>query len=217
MNWPTRTARLKPISGSRYDPDEMSFLGTTPTSVGVKPHSKGNSNVGNGSNPEVTAAGTLVRLPADIGSGSLCYSRHHRRGSRSETRATVWRHSYPYATFANRSGRLRGSRPLGVGYPQSSGASALMIGPVHRSAPAATALWPLQTIRLRRTLGITLLTAAAAACSSNGDLQCVPYARERSGIALYGDASTWWERARGSGYTRGALSREWGSGARMAK
>src|SRR5215467_12561346 len=28
MIWPTRTARLKPISGSRYDPDEMSFLGT---------------------------------------------------------------------------------------------------------------------------------------------------------------------------------------------
>jgi surface antigen len=27
--------------------------------------------------------------------------------------------------------------------------------------------------------------------------QCVPYARERSGIALYGNAYTWWEQARG--------------------
>lgn len=26
---------------------------------------------------------------------------------------------------------------------------------------------------------------------------CVPFARERSGIALYGDAYTWWDQARG--------------------
>ena len=36
MNWPTRTTRLKPISGSSNGPDEMNFLGTTPTSAGVK-------------------------------------------------------------------------------------------------------------------------------------------------------------------------------------
>lgn len=28
-------------------------------------------------------------------------------------------------------------------------------------------------------------------------LQCVPYARERSGVALYGDAYTWWDKAAG--------------------
>jgi hypothetical protein len=32
--------------------------------------------------------------------------------------------------------------------------------------------------------------------------QCVPYARARSGVALYGDASTWWTAAAGH-YTRG--------------
>ncbi len=28
-------------------------------------------------------------------------------------------------------------------------------------------------------------------------LQCVPYARQRSGVAIYGDAYTWWDRAAG--------------------
>jgi surface antigen len=35
-------------------------------------------------------------------------------------------------------------------------------------------------------------------------LQCVPYAREHSGIKIYGDAYTWWDRAAGK-YPRGAL------------
>jgi len=29
-------------------------------------------------------------------------------------------------------------------------------------------------------------------------IQCVPYARTRSGVALYGDAGTWWTQAEGS-------------------
>jgi len=28
-------------------------------------------------------------------------------------------------------------------------------------------------------------------------MECVPYARERSGVALYGDAGTWWDKAEG--------------------
>jgi surface antigen len=35
-------------------------------------------------------------------------------------------------------------------------------------------------------------------------LQCAPYAREHSGIKIYGDAYTWWDRADGK-YPRGAL------------
>ena len=35
-------------------------------------------------------------------------------------------------------------------------------------------------------------------------MQCVPYAREHSGIKLYGDAYTWWDKAEGK-YPRGAL------------
>jgi surface antigen len=37
-------------------------------------------------------------------------------------------------------------------------------------------------------------------------LQCVPYARERSGVQIYGDALTWWDQAAGR-YKRGARPR----------
>jgi surface antigen len=37
-----------------------------------------------------------------------------------------------------------------------------------------------------------------------GITQCVPYARSRSGIKLFGDAYTWWEGAKGQ-YARGNL------------
>ncbi|MCC6919820.1 MAG: CHAP domain-containing protein [Alphaproteobacteria bacterium] len=48
-----------------------------------------------------------------------------------------------------------------------------------------------------------------AACGSTGDygsprvvsrdkgIQCVPFARAESGVDLYGDANTWWDKARG--------------------
>lgn len=39
---------------------------------------------------------------------------------------------------------------------------------------------------------------------SSGRLQCVPYARRRSGIAIRGDAWTWWKSADGR-YQRGRL------------
>lgn len=35
-----------------------------------------------------------------------------------------------------------------------------------------------------------------------GGLECVPYARQLSGIRIYGDAHTWWEQAKGR-YARG--------------
>jgi hypothetical protein len=35
-----------------------------------------------------------------------------------------------------------------------------------------------------------------------GYLQCVPYARQASGIQLFGDARTWWDQAAGR-YSRG--------------
>ncbi len=37
-------------------------------------------------------------------------------------------------------------------------------------------------------------------------LQCVPYARERSGVRIYGDALTWWDQAAGR-YKRGSRPR----------
>ena len=44
-------------------------------------------------------------------------------------------------------------------------------------------------------------TAAAA-----GILECVPYARQLSGIQIYGDAYTWWKQASGR-YARGRMPR----------
>ena len=38
-------------------------------------------------------------------------------------------------------------------------------------------------------------------------LQCVPYARQRSGIAIQGDASTWWDKAAGR-FERNAVPKE---------
>ena len=61
-------------------------------------------------------------------------------------------------------------------------------------------------------LGVALLASPANANSESfaapntGELpaylQCVPYAREVSGIQIYGDAHTWWEQAEGK-YKRG--------------
>ncbi|HEX7854258.1 MAG TPA: CHAP domain-containing protein [Sphingobium sp.] len=51
--------------------------------------------------------------------------------------------------------------------------------------------------------GLTLPLAIIAAPSVGaGVLQCVPYAREISGVRLHGDAWTWWGQARGH-YARG--------------
>ena len=47
----------------------------------------------------------------------------------------------------------------------------------------------------------------AGVTTPDAPLQCVPYARERSHIALYGDASTWWDKAAGR-YARGAIPSE---------
>ncbi len=45
--------------------------------------------------------------------------------------------------------------------------------------------------------------ASRAGSSSGPALECVPYAREVSGIQLYGDAASWWDAAAGR-YDRGA-------------
>lgn len=47
----------------------------------------------------------------------------------------------------------------------------------------------------------TALSAPAAARSNY--LQCVPYARQQSGVQIYGNAGTWWGQAAGK-YARGS-------------
>lgn len=60
-------------------------------------------------------------------------------------------------------------------------------------------------------LGVLLLAAATSACGGTGarpsltahgpsfpGISCAPFARELSGIALYGDAASWWDQADGA-------------------
>jgi hypothetical protein len=47
----------------------------------------------------------------------------------------------------------------------------------------------------------------AAPRTPNSVLQCVPYARDHSGIALFGDAYTWWDQADGK-YARATVPSE---------
>ncbi len=40
-------------------------------------------------------------------------------------------------------------------------------------------------------------TSAGSRSAAENPLQCVPYAREVSGVQIYGDAYTWWDQAQG--------------------
>jgi len=57
-----------------------------------------------------------------------------------------------------------------------------------------------------RALIVAGLAGAAAAPAAAAHLQCVPYARAESGIAIRGNAGTWWGQAEGR-YRRGAEPR----------
>jgi len=58
-------------------------------------------------------------------------------------------------------------------------------------------------------LGLAMPAATPAGATSLLDYvgQCVPFARAASGIQIYGDAWTWWEKAAGK-YARGYAPRE---------
>jgi hypothetical protein len=47
----------------------------------------------------------------------------------------------------------------------------------------------------------------SAPAANDAPLQCVPYARDHSGIRIFGDAYTWWDQAAGR-YVRSSLPRE---------
>jgi hypothetical protein len=57
---------------------------------------------------------------------------------------------------------------------------------------------------LRILFALGLLGAAATPAAAA--LQCAPYARAQSGIAIHGNAGTWWDQAEGR-YNRGAEPR----------
>lgn len=55
--------------------------------------------------------------------------------------------------------------------------------------------------RMLCTVGLLALSPSPA-MALNEDLQCVPYARAITGVEIYGDAHTWWDKAKGR-YDRG--------------
>jgi CHAP domain-containing protein len=57
---------------------------------------------------------------------------------------------------------------------------------------------PVEYSEMPRERGHSMVEAGPAK-----PLQCVPYAREHSGIKIHGDANTWWDRAAGK-YPRGS-------------
>lgn len=64
---------------------------------------------------------------------------------------------------------------------------------------------PMSKVIIRAAVGTAMLTAAVsghAASFLDYVGQCVPFAREISGIQIYGDAWTWWDQAEGR-YRRG--------------
>lgn len=73
-----------------------------------------------------------------------------------------------------------------------------IIGPVRDTMPATT--------RNPGRLANNSAYAAASAETLPGYLQCVPYARQVSGIQLFGDARSWWSQAAGR-YSRGTMPR----------
>ena len=58
------------------------------------------------------------------------------------------------------------------------------------------------------TIGLALAVTPAAAADAprDGWLECVPFARELSGVRIFGNALTWWEQAKAR-YARGARPR----------
>lgn len=52
-------------------------------------------------------------------------------------------------------------------------------------------------LRLAPLLALLLSACGSGRGSTSTSLECVPYARQLSGIQLYGDAHTWWDQAPG--------------------
>ena len=62
---------------------------------------------------------------------------------------------------------------------------------------------PAHAVRLcARAMLAVISLAIVAPIPAQAALQCVPYARQVSGIQIYGNASTWWDQANGR-YARG--------------
>lgn len=88
------------------------------------------------------------------------------------------------------------SRVFGIGPRAPQLAARRPSSPYDEVVPAAFTMLPAPALPRARPAVVTPARP----------LQCVPYARELSGIALRGDAWTWWGKAEGR-YTRGSAPR----------
>ncbi len=96
------------------------------------------------------------------------------------------------------SGDLRALAAAGI----AVAAAALLAGcaPVpHQSHPSRAASGPASSVP---SSALPAYAAEVRVVSGPGRMECVPYARQLSGIALRGDAWSWWDAARGA-YERG--------------
>lgn len=74
------------------------------------------------------------------------------------------------------------------------------------SAIAGLALTSAAQVSAKSTIAFVDPAGGAPSAPMAGVLQCVPFARDSSGIRLYGDAHTWWRQAEGK-YARGNVPR----------
>lgn len=74
------------------------------------------------------------------------------------------------------------------------------------SAIAGLALASAAQVAAKSTIAFVDPEGGGPSAPTAGVLQCVPFARDSSGIRLYGDAHTWWRQAEGK-YARGAVPR----------
>lgn len=61
----------------------------------------------------------------------------------------------------------------------------------------------MKTVPKILALALALFSYGVATPAFSSVLQCAPYAREESGIAIHGNAATWWSQAEGT-YNRGS-------------
>jgi hypothetical protein len=82
--------------------------------------------------------------------------------------------------------------------------TSLFHAPSQRSFPTSSVRNAVLSILSSLTLRVLLIAglACAATPSAAAHLQCAPYARAESGIAIHGNAGTWWDQAAGH-YRRG--------------
>jgi hypothetical protein len=106
-----------------------------------------------------------------------------------------------HRTFAIAAGALAASFVPGFGVGAAEARTPLAIDPVEAPIgamqPSAYTVSPPSAFQPVEEVDEAALGAAATVDASGPRLQCVPFAREASGVEIYGNANTWWAQAAG--------------------